>query len=52
MIVIAPVAAENPSLGVHLRVERGVRKGGEDERKGCLQAIFNGELRNPVEDRG
>ena len=52
MIGITPGSAENPSLGVHLRVERGVRKRGEDERKGCLQAIFYGEFCNLVEDRG
>ena len=52
MIVIAPVAAENPALGVHLRVERGIRKGSKDQRKGSLQAILYGELGDLVEDRG
>lgn len=52
VIVIAPVAAENPALGVHLRVERGIRKGSKDQRKGSLQAILYGELGDLVEDRG
>ncbi len=51
VIVIAPVAAENPALGVHLCVERGVRKGSKDQRKGGLQAVLDGEFGDLVEDR-
>ena len=52
MIVVGPVSVENPSLGVHLRIQRCVGKRGEDERKSCLQAIFYGEFCKLVEDCG
>lgn len=52
VIVIAPVVTENPALGIHLRIERGVRKGSKDQRKGGLQVIFNGEFGDLIEDRG
>ena len=50
VIVIAPVAAEDSALGVHLRVERGVRKRSEDECKGSLKPIFYGKFGDPVKD--
>ena len=52
VIIIAPVAAEDPALGVHLRVERGVRKGSKDQGKGSLKVIFYGEFNDSVKDSG
>src|SRR4030042_3256348 len=51
MIVIAPIAAENPALRVHMNIERGVRKGRENQYKSGLQSVLNGEFGDPVEDR-
>ena len=52
VIVIAPMTAENPALGVHLRIEWGVRQRGKDQRKSGLQAVFNGKRSDLVENRG
>jgi len=52
VVVCLPVAVEDPALRFHLRVEGGVRKGGEDQRKGGLEAVLNSKFGDPVKDRG
>lgn len=52
MIIIVPVAAENPALRVHLSMKRGVRKGSEGQDKGGLQLGLNNEFCELVENRG
>ncbi len=52
VIVIAPVAAEDPAFGVHLRIEAGTRQWGKDQCEGGLQAVCHGEFGDLIEDRG
>ena len=52
VVVCLPVAVEDPALGIHLCVKGGIRKGGEDQRKGGLEAILNSKFGDPVKDRG